>query len=120
MDGKLLLCRELKSMITRDDKCPFCGTHLINEDRCQSCHAFQIKGYVSREARKRVNFVSISMAVLVVLFGALIVFLVSNTIGAYISVMTCSLAVYFIMKKIMIIKEVKKGKVVWKRAIITW
>lgn len=120
MDGKLLLYQELKSMITSYDICPFCGSHLINEDRCQSCHAFQIKGYVSREARKRINFVSISMFVLVVLFGALIVFVVSKSIGAYISVITCSLAVYFIMKKILIIKEVKKGKVVWKRAIITW
>ncbi len=99
MDGKLLLYRELKSMITSYDVCPFCGSHLINEDRCQSCHAFQIKGYVSREARKRINFVSISMSVLVVLFGALIVFVVSKSIGAYISVITCSLAVYFIMKK---------------------
>ncbi|WP_368757716.1 hypothetical protein [Klebsiella sp. P1CD1] len=120
MDGKLLLYQELKSMITSYDICPFCGSHLINEDRCQSCHAFQIKGYVSREARKRINFVPISMFVLVVLFGALIVFVVSKSIGAYISVITCSLAVYFIMKKILIIKEVKKGKVVWKRAIITW
>lgn len=120
MDGKLLLYRELKSMITSYDVCPFCGSHLINEDRCQSCHAFQIKGYVSREARKRINFVSISMSVLVVLFGALIVFVISKSIGAYISVITCSLAVYFIMKKILIIKEVKKGKVVWKREIITW
>ncbi|WP_254602825.1 hypothetical protein [Klebsiella variicola] len=120
MDGKLLLYRELKSMITSYDVCPFCGSHLINEDRCQSCHAFQIKGYVSREARKRINFVSISMSVLVVLFGALIVFVISKSIGAYISVIACSLAVYFIMKKILIIKEVKKGKVVWKREIITW
>ncbi|NSM88900.1 hypothetical protein G0D84_29015 [Klebsiella variicola] len=107
-------------MITSYDVCPFCGSHLINEDRCQSCHAFQIKGYVSREARKRINFVSISMSVLVVLFGALIVFVISKSIGAYISVIACSLAVYFIMKKILIIKEVKKGKVVWKREIITW
>ncbi|NSM80520.1 hypothetical protein G0D85_28070 [Klebsiella variicola] len=94
-------------MITSYDVCPFCGSHLINEDRCQSCHAFQIKGYVSREARKRINFVSISMSVLVVLFGALIVFVISKSIGAYISVIACSLAVYFIMKKILIIKEVK-------------
>lgn len=33
-------------MITKDEKCPFCGAYLIAEDLSQSCHAFQIKGYV--------------------------------------------------------------------------
>lgn len=58
-------------MITKDEKCPFCGAYLIAEDSCQSCHAFQIKGYVSRDARKRINLVSIGTSLLVALFGIL-------------------------------------------------
>ena len=61
-------------MITKDKKCPFCGAYLIAEDHCQSCHAFQIKGYVSRDARTRINLVSIGTSLLVALFGILVVF----------------------------------------------
>lgn len=107
-------------MITKDEKCPFCGAYLIAEDRCHSCHAFQIKGYVSRYARKRINLVSIGTSLLVALFGILVVFLVSFGIGAYITIIALSLVFYFIMKKILYVKEEKKGKMVWKRAIITW
>ena len=107
-------------MITKDEKCPFCGAYLIAEDHCQSCHAFQIKGYVSRDARTRINLVSIGTSLLVALFGILVVFLVSFGIGAYIAISAISLVFYFIMKKILYLKEEKKGKVVWKRAIITW
>ncbi|HBY9450039.1 TPA: hypothetical protein M2P46_002059 [Klebsiella variicola] len=107
-------------MITKDEKCPFCGAYLIAEDHCQSCHAFQIKGYVSRDARTRINLVSIGTSLLVALFGILVVFLVSFGIGAYIAIIAFSLVFYFIMKKILYVKEEKKGKVVWKRAIITW
>lgn len=107
-------------MTTKDDKCPFCGANLINKDRCHSCHAFQIKGYVSRDARKRINLVSIGTSLLVALFGILVVFLVSFGIGAYITIIALSLVFYFIMKKILYVKEEKKGKMVWKRAIITW
>ncbi|MFO4450952.1 hypothetical protein AAHC63_25535 [Klebsiella quasipneumoniae subsp. quasipneumoniae] len=107
-------------MITKDEKCPFCGAYLIAEDHCQSCHAFQIKGYVSRDARTRINLVSIVTSLLVALFGILVVFLVSFGIGAYIAIIAFSLVFYFIMKKILYVKEEKKGKMVWKRAIITW
>ncbi|WP_288361867.1 hypothetical protein [Klebsiella variicola] len=107
-------------MITKDKKCPFCGAYLIAEDHCQSCHAFQIKGYVSRDARTRINLVSIGTSLLVALFGILVVFLVSFGIGAYITIIALSLVFYFIMKKILYVKEEKKGKMVWKRAIITW
>ncbi|EKS1981496.1 hypothetical protein ACTBAE_001342 [Klebsiella variicola] len=107
-------------MITKDKKCPFCGAYLIAEDHCQSCHAFQIKGYVSRDARTRINLVSIGTSLLVALFGILVVFLVSFDIGAYIAIIAFSLVFYFIMKKILYLKEEKKGKMVWKRAIITW
>ena len=107
-------------MITKDKKCPFCGAYLIAEDHCQSCHAFQIKGYVSRDARTRINLVSIGTSLLVALFGILVVFLVSFGIGAYITIIALSLVFYFIMKKILYLKEEKKGKMVWKRAIITW
>ncbi|ACI08313.1 hypothetical protein KPK_3354 [Klebsiella variicola] len=47
-------------------------------------------------------------------------FLVSFGIGAYITIIALSLVFYFIMKKILYVKEEKKGKMVWKRAIITW
>ncbi|SAZ60284.1 conserved hypothetical protein [Klebsiella quasipneumoniae subsp. similipneumoniae] len=47
-------------------------------------------------------------------------FLVSFGIGAYIAIIAFSLVFYFIMKKILYLKEEKKGKMVWKRAIITW
>ncbi|HCC2887974.1 hypothetical protein [Klebsiella sp. GB_Kp059] len=107
-------------MIKKDEKCPFCGAYLIAEDHCQSCHAFQIKGYVSRDARTRINLVSIGTSLLVALFGILVVFLVSFGIGAYIAIIAFSLVFYFIMKKILYVKEEKKGKMVWKRAIITW
>lgn len=107
-------------MITKDEKCPFCDAYLIAEDHCQSCHAFQIKGYVSRDARTRINLVSIGTSLLVALFGILVVFLVSFGIGAYIAIIAFSLVFYFIMKKILYVKEEKKGKMVWKRAIITW
>ena len=107
-------------MTTKDDKCPFCGAILINEDRCHSCHAFKIKGYVSRDARKTINLISICTSLLVALFGILVVFLVSFGIGTYIAIIAFSLVFYFIMKKILYVKEEKKGKIVWKRAIITW
>ena len=107
-------------MTTKDDKCPFCGANLIDEYRCHSCHAFQIKGYVSRDARRRINLVSIGTSLLVALFGILVVFLVSFGIGAYIAIIAFSLVLYFIIKRILNIKEEKKGKMVWKRAIITW
>ncbi|MFW8407445.1 hypothetical protein ACOIDN_04740 [Klebsiella pneumoniae] len=103
-------------MTTKDDKCPFCGAVLINEDHCHSCHAFKIKGYVSRDARKTINLISL----LVALFGILVVFLVSFGIGTYIAIIAFSLILYFIMKRILHIKEEQKGKMVWKRAIITW
>ena len=107
-------------MTTKDDKCPFCGAVLINEDHCHSCHAFKIKGYVSRDARKTINLISICTSLLVALFGILVVFLLSFGIGAYITIIALSLVFYFIMKKILYVKEEKKGKMVWKRAIITW
>jgi hypothetical protein len=50
----------------------------------------------------------------------LVVFLVSFGIGTYIAIIVFSLILYFIMKRILNIKEEKKGKMVWKRAIITW
>ena len=106
-------------MTTKDDKCPFCGAILINEDHCHSCHAFKIKGYVSRDARKTINLISICTSLLVALFGILVVFLVSFGIGTYIAIIAFSLS-YLIMKRILHIKEEKKGKMVWKRAIITW
>lgn len=107
-------------MTTKDDKCPFCGAILINEDHCHSCHAFKIKDYVSRDARKTINLISICTSLLVALFGILVVFLVSFGIGTYIAIIAFSLILYFIMKRILHIKEEKKGKMVWKRAIITW
>ncbi|HIB9334485.1 TPA: hypothetical protein ACWYKP_005350, partial [Klebsiella pneumoniae] len=87
---------------------------------CHSCHAFKIKGYVSRDARKTINLISICTSLLVALFGILVVFLVSFGIGTYIAIIAFSLILYFIMKRILYIKEEKKGKMVWKRAIITW
>jgi hypothetical protein len=78
-------------MTTKDDKCPFCGAYLIAEDHCQSCHAFKIKGYVSRDARTRINLISIGTSLLVALFGILVVFLVSFGIGAYIAIIAFSL-----------------------------
>ena len=107
-------------MTTKDDKCPFCGAVLINEDHCHSCHAFKIKGYVSRDARKTINLISICTSLLVAFFGILVVFLVSFGIGTYIAIIAFSLILYFIMKRILHIKEEQKGKMVWKRAIITW
>ncbi|OVG36680.1 hypothetical protein B5L94_07400 [Klebsiella pneumoniae] len=107
-------------MVTTDKKCPFCGAYLIDEQWCQSCHAFQIKGYVSRDARKRINLVSISISLLLMLVGFLIAFLVSFSAWVYIASIAFSLVFCFIMKKILYIKEEKKGKIVWKRAIITW
>lgn len=107
-------------MTTKDDKCPFCGANLINEDHCHSCHAFKIKGYVSRDARKKINLISICTSLLVTLFGFLVVFLVSFGIGTYIAIIVFSLIFYFIMKRILHKKEKKKAKMVWKRAIITW
>ena len=96
-------------MITKDEKCPFCGAYLIAEDRCQSCHAFQIKGYVSRDARTRINLVSIGTSLLVALFGILVVFLVSFGIGAYIAIIAFSL-VFIYYEKILYVKEEKKGE----------
>ncbi|QAA73229.1 hypothetical protein [Klebsiella variicola] len=107
-------------MTTNDEKCPFCDVHLIDKDHCHSCHAFKVKGYVSKDARKRINLVSICASLLIAILGILIVFMVSLSIGAYISIAACSLVFYFVMKKIMIFKEEKKGKTVWKRAVITW
>ena len=107
-------------MITRDKKCPFCGSYLIDEKHCHSCHAFQITGYVSREARTRINLISACTTLLVVLFGFLIASLESLSIGAYIAIFTFSLVFYFVIRKILFITEVKKGKEVWKRAMITW
>ncbi|WP_220529003.1 hypothetical protein [Klebsiella pneumoniae] len=95
-------------MITKDKKCPFCGAYLIAEDHCQSCHAFQIKGYVSRDARTRINLVSIGTSLLVALFGILVVFLVSFGIGAYIAIIAFSLVFYFIMKKDSVFKRREK------------
>ncbi len=97
----------------------FCGANLINEDHCHSCHAFKIKGYVSRDARKTINLISICTSLLVALFGILVVFLVSFGIGTYIAIIALSLILYFIMKRILHIKE-EKNKMVWKRTIITW
>ena len=107
-------------MTTKDDKCPFCGAILINEDHCHSCHAFKIKGYVSRDARKTINLISICTSLLVALLGILVVFLVSFGIGTYIAIIAFSLILYFIIKNILNKKKKKKGKMVWKRAIITW
>ncbi|ATR42913.1 TPA: hypothetical protein MHP96_03340 [Klebsiella quasipneumoniae subsp. similipneumoniae] len=64
--------------------------------------------------------ISICTSLLVALFGILVVFLVSFGIGTYIAIIGFSLILYFIMKRILHIKEEKKGKMVWKRAIITW
>ena len=97
-------------MTTKDDKCPFCGAILINEDHCHSCHAFKIKGYVSRDARKTINLISICTSLLVALLGILVVFLVSFGIGTYIAIIGFSLILYFIMKRILHIKEEKKGR----------
>nr|WP_178075499.1 hypothetical protein [Klebsiella variicola] len=96
-------------MITKDKKCPFCGAYLIAEDHCQSCHAFQIKGYVSRDARTRINLVSIGTSLLVALFGILVVFLVSFGIGAYIAIIAFSLVLFY-YEKILYLKEEKKGR----------
>ena len=44
-------------------------------------------------------------------------FLVSFGIGTYIAIIAFSLILYFIMKRILYIKEEKKGKMVWKRSL---
>lgn len=107
-------------MIEKDGRCPFCGSVLINVNRCNSCHAFQIKGYVSREARVKINLISTCASLLAALFGTLITFLSSHSIGACIPMFFAFFCFFISIKKILFIKEVKKGKVVWKRPMITW
>ena len=103
-----------------ESKCPFCGAALISEDHCHSCHAFKIKGYVSREARSRINFISAGVSLVIVFLISLIAFIESVGIVVYITIIICFIIILLTLNKIMLKREVKKGKVVWKRAMITW
>lgn len=103
-----------------ESKCPFCGANLMSEDHCDSCHAFRIKGYVSKEARSRIKLISAGVSLIIWLFASLIAFLASVGIGVYILLLIFSVVFLFALNRHLFTKEVKKGKVVWKRAMVTW
>lgn len=103
-----------------ENKCPFCGANLITEDHCHSCNAFQIKGYVSREARTRIKLISACVSLIIGLVAAFIAFLASVNIGVYILILVFSVVFLFALNRLLFTKEVKKGKVVWKRAMVAW
>lgn len=103
-----------------ENKCPFCGAILISEDHCHSYHVFNIKGYVLREARSIINFISAGVSLVIVFLISLIAFIESVGIVVYIAIIICSIIILLTLNKIMLKREVKKGKVVWKRAMIAW
>lgn len=103
-----------------EESCPFCGAHLINKDLCHICHAFKIKGYVSREVRSKIKVITAFLSITLVLIASFISFLFSLGIGFYIAGGIFSCLFFLIFNKILLLKEERKGKIVWKRAIITW
>lgn len=103
-----------------ENKCPFCGAKLMSEDHCDICHAFKIKGYISKETRSGIKLISAGVSFTICIFASLIAFLVSVDIGVYILILVFSFVFWFALNRLLFTKEVKKGKVVWKRAIVTW
>lgn len=102
------------------NKCHFCGSHLINENRCHICQAFKITGYVSRETRKRIKLTSVCISLIMALFASVINFLTVMNTGLYIFIFVFCFFFLFFLNKFLFAKEVRKGKVVWKRAMIAW
>lgn len=103
-----------------DNKCLFCGAELINEDHCHICHAFKITGYVSGKTHKRIKLASMCISLIMALSASIINFVTAMNTGVYIVIFSFSFVLFFLLNKYLFAKEVRKGKVVWKRAMIAW
>mgnify|MGYP004709693697 CR=1 FL=1 len=103
-----------------DKKCPFCDCDLISEDRCHNCNAFQIVGYVPGAVRRKITLTSTYISSLIMLVALPGIFLLSLGMVFYFVIIVFSVALFFVTQRVLYLKEVRKGRVVWKRAMVTW
>ncbi|WP_224324727.1 hypothetical protein, partial [Klebsiella oxytoca] len=81
--------------MSSDVKCPFCCVNLIKENHCHICHAFRITGYIPREVRSKIKFMTLCSSFSLVITASFIAFLLSAGTVAYMSIFVLGIILIF-------------------------